>query len=110
MSKTTLLDGILYEIIQTGTDTKYALVKDVSRTYFKHGATVEIQHYVEDAPVVEISSEAFSDVDFIRVIKIPNTVDRIASWAFDHCEGLEGIAIETGKDRVSLGNNAFSRC
>ena len=111
MSKTTLLDGIHYEIIQTGTGTKYALVKDVSKTFFKTGATVEIPNYVGDAPVVEISSEAFSDIDFIRVVKLPNTIDRIASWAFDHCEGLEVVEIETGKkDRVSLGNNAFSRC
>ncbi len=111
MSKKTILDGIHYEIIQTGSGVKYALVKDISKNYFKTGATVEIPHYVEDVPVVEISSEAFSDVNFIRVIKLPNTIDRIASWAFDHCECLEVVEIETGgKERVSLGNNAFSRC
>ena len=108
MGNTTFLNGVVYEVFETGSHSKYALVKEVSR---QHKTTnIEIASYIGDAKVVEISSEAFSDIDFVKVVKIPNTVDRIASWAFDNCKGLEVVEVETGTGKLSLGNNAFSRC
>lgn len=108
MSQTTVVDGVIYEIIETGSHAKFALVKDISKQ--NKNTTINIASYINDAPVVEISSEAFSDVDFVRVVNIPHTVDRIASWAFDNCKGLKVVEIETGKNSISLGNNAFARC
>lgn len=110
MSKEINVKGVIYEIIETGSKTKYALVKNVLIPGQYPTTHVQLESFVDEAPVVEIKSEAFLDATFLKTIKIPSTLTRIASWAFDGCINLETVEIAEGQPCIEIGNNAFSRC
>ena len=110
MSTEINVNGVIYEVIEIGSGTKYAMVKNVLIPGQYPTTHVQLEAFIGDAPVVEIKSEAFMDATFLKTIKIPSTLTRIAPWAFDGCNNLEIVEIAEGQPKIEVGNNAFSRC
>lgn len=60
-------------------------------------------------PVSEIGSYAFGGYKtYINSIKLPNSIKKIGSQAFDGCTGLKEINIS--ESVTEIGNNAFLKC
>jgi hypothetical protein len=103
-------EGLVYELINTGTNANTYRVRKGSVT----GGLVVIPDTYNDLPITEIGSAsddyyagAFRGTD-ITTVHIPASITSIGSYAFYYCGNLTSITIPASV--TSIGNEAFRGC
>ena len=86
-------DGESYSVVGIGTCTDKDIV--IPDTY-------------EGLRVTTIGVNAFRNCEWIKSVRIPNSVTRIRNYAFNNCASLESVVI--GDSVASIGNYAFYEC
>lgn len=66
---------------------------------------VSVPELIAQMPVTQIDKKAFFNCRSLRSLAIPDTVEKIESWAFAHCPKLERV--ELPLKRISLGKDLF---
>ena len=69
---------------------------------------MEIPSRLDGVPVVEIGEKAFSERHSLKSVVIPDSVEVVGGWAFDHCDELEELRLGTGIKTIE--NGAFAEC
>lgn len=91
-----------YEL-NTDTDTYTVIgIKDTNIT------KIVIPANYNDKAVTSIGSSAFSGLDSLTNIIIPDSVTSIGEYAFKDCSSLESITVS--ENVTSIGKNAFENC
>ena len=72
------------------------------------GGDVIITNQIQGLSVVAIADSAFSSLDGLTGVTIPNTVTNIERYAFSYCENLTFASISGSV--VSVGESAFESC
>jgi hypothetical protein len=93
---------IIYEEIDGG----------YSMRYYAFGLTnltsVEIPEEYNGKPVVSLRGNAFSNMFFLRTVKLPDTITEIRGQAFKNCYLLKEVNIP--KNLKSIGGASFYNC
>ena len=76
--------------------------------YKGNQTTVIIPSTIDGYPVTIIGNQAFSSCSSIETLQIPNSVETIDSFAFQHCTGLLSITIPEGVKNI--GYDSFWDC
>ncbi|MCC8191635.1 MAG: leucine-rich repeat protein [Ruminococcus sp.] len=89
-----------YEILEDGT-------AEITR-YNGSDAEVEIPDTIDGYVVTSIGVSAFSGIESLTIVIIPDTVTNIGGWAFFYCESLISATIPGSV--TSIGVGAFCYC
>lgn len=76
--------------------------------YFGKQSKITHIYFLEDSTITTLDSSAFSFMDNLKVIKLPNSLTTINGSAFAHCPNLETINLND--EITSIKNNAFLSC
>ncbi|EAY07020.1 surface antigen BspA-like [Trichomonas vaginalis G3] len=60
--------------------------------------------------IISIANNAFKDQSCITEVKIPETIRKIGSSAFENCENLVNVSFITSSSLISIGDSAFKMC
>lgn len=99
-------DGVKYK---SDKNQKYLMVVNAP---YKGEITVADSVYIESAgkklPVTQVGSSAFSELDELTSVSLPNTITKIGDYAFDSSENL--TTVNMGESVETIGHWAFRNC
>lgn len=70
--------------------------------------SIEIPDTYQGKPVVRIEDDAFSELNALKSVTLPNSITEIGNRAFYNCTSLNTIAIPDGV--TSIGDKSFAGC
>ena len=73
--------------------------------YLGNSVIVDIPETIDELPVTGISTAAFQNNSFVRIINLPGTLQNIGDWAFSYMGNLEYVNMPDGLRRI--GNYVF---
>lgn len=100
LAKTVIVDGIKYKYSQKGT---YLIV--IKAPY---AGDIVIPETVKGLPVKEIGSSAFSELDHLISVTLPNSIVNISDYAFDSSTNLKKVVL--GNSVKKIGHWCFRNC
>ena len=100
LAKTVIVDGIKYKYSQKGT---YLIV--IKAPY---AGDIVIPETVKGLPVKEIGSSAFSELDHLVSVTLPNSIVNISDYAFDSSTNLKKVVL--GNSVKKIGHWCFRNC
>ena len=96
-------DGTLLFILRT--DGTYAVKAGDKAASVE---SIEIPDTYQGKPVVRIEDDAFSKLNALKSVTLPNSITEIGNRAFYNCTSLNTIAIPDGV--TSIGDKSFAGC
>ncbi len=100
IAKTVIVDGIKYKYSKKGT---YLIV--IKAPY---AGDIVIPETVKGLPVKEIGSSAFSELDHLVSVTLPNSIVNISDYAFDSSTNLKKVVL--GNSVKKIGHWCFRNC
>lgn len=100
LAKSVTVDGITYKYSKNST---YLIVIKAA-----YSGDIVIPDSAKGLPVKEIGSDAFSELDELKSVTLPNTIVKIGDYAFDSSVNLEKVIL--GNSVKSIGHWSFRNC
>lgn len=102
------LDGIDYLIVDGQAHLPRLCISQGSQGKGIYNIPATIEYNGNQYPVTKINKGAFQSCDWIKSIKLPESITVIEDEAFSRCTDLQTISL--GSSVTSIGDQAFSGC